>query len=176
MIIVEDGSGVANANTYVDPAGAYATDYVAGHRYATLWAALDASGKEAVIRQATRTLDALVAWKGQRSKRDQALAWPRRGMVSDGYVLTDSTIPANLKAALMEMAFALAERNRTSDTGTTQGVKKLSLGEGALEIELGEGDPASEPVDMVPPFVLQLLREFGATSTGGFAMAKAYRQ
>lgn len=172
---VEDGTGLPDADSYVDPEGAFATAYVAGHLYAETWTTATAPKRQTAILHATRTLDALYEWNGKRLNGEQALGFPRTGIRIDGY--DAPPLPKPIKEAAIELAIALLERNRLSDTSSgTQGLEKLELGSGALVLDFGT-DPTAMPTpagQMIPPYVRRLLREYGFTGGGG--MTKTERR
>lgn len=98
-LIVEDGSNVANANSYVTlvEARAYATA-----RGVTL-SATD-SVVEALVMKAMDYLESLRAdYKGIKANETQALQWPRTGVSIDGYDIASNTIPTLLKNAEMQL-------------------------------------------------------------------------
>jgi hypothetical protein len=102
MLIVENGSEVVNANTFVTDA-----EYTA---YALL--------KGYVIGEAThdRELELFLAMdyllsvestmQGYRASSTQELLYPRRGVILHGYYLETDTIPDSLKKSQMEIAYA----------------------------------------------------------------------
>ncbi len=172
MIVVEDGTGTnPAANTYVDPAGTFAAAYVAGSLYTAAWNDASTGRREAAVISASRTLDALYAFRGNRTVTGQPLAWPRSGVRVDGVTIGRNQLPVALLSATMEMAIALLDRNRLSDTSSgSQALEEISLGSGALELKFGS-DPTATPItadNMVPPYVAQLLRGYGTRAgTGG---------
>lgn len=102
-LTVEDGTGLAGADAYVDVATlvAYATA-----RGVTLTG--DTAAREAAIRRGTRGIDLRFAgrWAGVPKKpRDQALAWPRLyAYDSDGAWIDSATVPREVKDAACEAA------------------------------------------------------------------------
>lgn len=74
-LTVEDGSGLADANTYV--ASADADAYFLARANAA-WAAATADAKAAALIQATQYLDTRYTFKGERLTDTQALEWPRQ--------------------------------------------------------------------------------------------------
>lgn len=102
-LVVEDGTGKADAESYASVADA---DTYWTARSGTAWAALTTGAKEAALRQATEYLDAVYAgrWKGDRGSAAQALSWPRTGVVVDGYALASDTLPVALARATFELA------------------------------------------------------------------------
>lgn len=100
-LIVEDGTGKTDSNTYADKtqARAYATA-----RGVTLPA--DDSAVEAMLLKAADYLEGLRArYQGQRTTPGtQALQWPRSGVViDDDYELPDNVIPVELKNAQCQL-------------------------------------------------------------------------
>lgn len=103
--IVEDGTGIAGANSYVTVAAADAYD--ADHGALAAWSAASESEKQEALRLATQYLDMNYngRWRGQKADGDQGLAWPRISAVDDdGYTLED--VPDKLAEACVEMALA----------------------------------------------------------------------
>lgn len=102
-IIVEDGTGVAGANSYVTLAEA--RDYAAG-RGVTL------GDDAAVTVLLNKAMDYIESFRAQYQGRKtyptgahpapQALQWPRKGVRIDGLVWASDAIPAELKAALCQ--------------------------------------------------------------------------
>lgn len=103
-IVTEDGSGKPDAEAYctVDFADAYHA--ARGNEWAG-----SASVKEAALRRATDYM-AAYTWKGERISATQALAWPRDGVVVDGYEVDADSVPAAVQRACAELALrALTE-------------------------------------------------------------------
>lgn len=175
-LIVEDGTSKADANTYVDSAGAFAADYAAGHLYATAWSAASSGDKEKAVRMATRVLDASVDWHGRRVNGAQALQWPRTGVSVGGWAVASNAVPTPVQAATMELAVALLNKDRTSDTAGSAETKKIGLGDGALEIEFTEGsDPAAAKLPILPDMVFRLVRDYGARVGATSGMVRVRR-
>jgi len=100
-IIVEDGSIVANANSYVTISGtdAYALDYA----YAD-WTAATETVKTQSLFRGMRYIESL-SFKGTKQTEGQALAWPITDLYDiDGYLIEDNTIPAQVVKATYEAA------------------------------------------------------------------------
>lgn len=75
-LIVEDGTGITNADTYASVATA---DTYHGNRGNSAWFTLTGSAKEAALRQATDYMLQVyrLRWSGNRATVTQALDWPR---------------------------------------------------------------------------------------------------
>lgn len=106
-LVVEDGTGLANAESYVDVA--YCDAYFTA-RNNTTWAAIATSAlKEGYIRQAMDYLSLYTrSWKGSRLQLGQALDWPRwnvvRPEITDYLTLDPNVIPVEIKNAVAELA------------------------------------------------------------------------
>jgi len=99
-LIVEDGTGKPDANSYgsVADADAYFADRGNGQ-----WAALTTGVKEGSLVQATDYIDAYYGDRfiGTKSTIEQALEWPR--VDAEGY--DEFTIPSDLKKATYEYSY-----------------------------------------------------------------------
>ncbi len=73
-LVVEDGTGITNANAYVSVAAA---DSYFAARNNTVWSSKTTAEKEAAILYATSFLDAAFLWIGHITHDEQALGWPR---------------------------------------------------------------------------------------------------
>jgi hypothetical protein len=102
-LVVEDGSDVPNANSYVSDGDltAYA---------ATIGATLpsDGAAREILLVKAMRYIEARASrYRGNRTYTDQALSWPRNYVwLDDTGCFSNTAIPAQLKTAQMELAIA----------------------------------------------------------------------
>lgn len=76
-LIVEDGTGMANAESLLSVADADAYHTAMGN---AAWGAATTAQKEAALRRATQYLDARYQWQGDPLTATQALSWPREGV------------------------------------------------------------------------------------------------
>lgn len=130
-IIVEDGTGKTDSNSYIDEAGltTYATD-----RGITLTAATDAA-KAVLLIQAMDYIEAQ-PYKGYKYTDEQALQWPRAGVVIDSYSVDTDEIPQLLIDALCETAISVdAGANPLAPVGRS--TKKEKVGD--IEVEYMDG-------------------------------------
>lgn len=160
--VVEDGSGLSNANSYasVAEADAYADD-----RNLTAWHSNPAHKEEALIR-ATDYIEAVYrqAWLGYRASQTQGLSWPRTNVEVDLYPVAANIVPKEVKYATIEMAIRAEAETLLPDQ--TQRVKREKVD--VLEIEYADGSDATKRF----PFVSQLLSPYiygGATYGGAFS-------
>lgn len=161
-IVTEDGSNVSGANSYVDPLGAFAVAYFDGSLYASAWTAATDDTKKSATIMATRTLDDAVNWYGMVSNDDQALRWPRLGMIKEHLPIDDDVIPDDIKKATLELASQLISRDRTNPEAASAETKKIVLGKGAVELEFTAGtSTASANVPVLPDAVWRMVRYYG---------------
>jgi hypothetical protein len=96
-LVIETGSGLPDSNAYVDIP--YVSAYLLGEQ-AEAWEALSESEQEAAIIGATRAVDALYDWLGTRKTLEQALSWPRAGVIFEDFEIEG--VPAAVKKAAAE--------------------------------------------------------------------------
>lgn len=139
-LVVEDGTGLANADSYVSltDAAAYAT------ARGLTWTGTDAE-KEVALRVATSFIDA--NYRGRFSGRRlrgyaQALEWPRSyayTALDPPEAIASDAVPREVVAATVEVA----SRERANpgsmspDVTTSQIIKKVSV-EGAVSVEYAD--------------------------------------
>jgi len=103
-IIVEDGTGLSTAECYISVADA--TTYFS-NRGITTWAAIASDAlREAALRKSTDYMTATYRdrWEGVRYTEDQALDWPRSGVVRDSWAVGYDEVPVEVERACAELA------------------------------------------------------------------------
>jgi len=150
--IVETGTGLSNANSYlsITDADAYHLD----HSGSTDWSGADNADKEAALRLATQYLDAKHAgkWKGTKYTTTQALAWPRTGAYDGENCLIEyNVIPQALKDACAELALKVIGGDTLLDDLDKTGViksetKKLGILETSKEYIGGKSQVKRYPL------------------------------
>ena len=168
-IIVEDGSGLPDANSYVsmDDAAAYCA--ARGLTFAT---SPSAPGEAALIR-ATAAIDA--AYRGRfpgykANGRDQALEWPRgqaydfEGLLIAGDEVPQEIINATCEAAVREFATA---GSMMPDLERGGSVRRLKAG--SVEIEYGANASAQTAFTIIDGILSGLLS--GGSGGGLFGVA-----
>jgi hypothetical protein len=151
-LVVEDGTGKADANAFVSVAVADARHTLLGN---TAWTGDDAT-KEAAIARATAYMEQAyrTRWVGCRAHQDQALSWPRyiNELVSDQYIASD-IVPTEIANACADLALKALADDLNPDL--TRGVKRKKIG--PLETEYDDYSPQSvrrRAVDMaLAPFL-----------------------
>jgi hypothetical protein len=141
-IIVEDGTGLANANSFISVAGADA--YWAEVTTPTLWSSASTPEKEAALVQATRYMEKRFGtrYKGSRASSAQALAFPRTGLYDEtGEAITG--LPTSIARACAE--YALASRSNPLIPPVVYPVADGSLvGTGPVQRKLEKVGPLTE--------------------------------
>lgn len=114
-LIVEDGTGLPDAEAYISVADADA--YFAARGNAA-WAALTTEAKEAALRLATDYMEAEYGprWRGNRLTAEQALSWPRGG----------EGVPEAVRRANAELAVRASAGPLLADQGPA--VKQETVG------------------------------------------------
>lgn len=138
QFIVEDGTCVSNANSYIslEDANQYMTN-----KGRTDWLALSDEQKKISIIKGTEYVDNLYRWRGHRLDAEQNLSWPRIDRFRNDWLLDIDHlplkgIPRRLKDAVCEAAFYGMQANVELFTtyNETGNVKKQRV-EGAVEVE-----------------------------------------
>lgn len=113
---VEDGSGKANAESFISVAGA---DSYFAARGITNWTTLGTEEKEQALRRGTDYLEATYAeqWKGDRVTAEQALSWPRYGVCQFDLPIASDVVPVAVQRACAEMAIRAAAGELAPDLG-----------------------------------------------------------
>lgn len=136
--------GAANANAYVDltVADQYHLDRPP---VGTTWADATAIDREKAIIWATKLLDAMYIWFGSVVDGDQALLWPRHGLLyRSGYFVPSDIIPTELQEATAEFARQLLVDDLAANSDIdTQGLRSITAGPISLTFK-----------DFVPPKVV----------------------
>ena len=99
-MIVEDGTGKTNADSYVTVE--FSDDYFSA-RGVSEWASLSAAQKEQSLIRATDYIDNIFQWCGKKATKEQALRFPRVNLVDyEGNEIEG--IPTCLKQAVCDAA------------------------------------------------------------------------
>lgn len=153
--VVEDGTVVAGANSYVsvEYADAY---FEVDPNFAPVWGAITSlSTKEAYLRWATRILDQKVLWKGEKTDIDSPLRWPRTGVYDrDGNLIPANDMPEQLLEVTCELMKYVFSSDPTAEPSVDY-VKRYKVD--VVEIEYQE----NSSLVSTPPLFNQLLRGLG---------------
>ena len=125
-MVVEDGTGISNANSYTDLVFA---DQYNEDRGRTDWAALSDDAKSSYLITGTTYLEnfKLFPWRGSKKTYAQGLQWPRTGASENhGQPVPDDAVPTQIMEANCELSFYLSEGNELQPPSavTPNGVKQ----------------------------------------------------
>lgn len=152
VLTVENGTGRADANTYISLADANA--YFASRPRSEEWVRLSDEEKAALLVHATRILDGAMLWWGSPLKSTQALVFPRRPDDFDA-----AGVPRSVPIALCELAVTLNSSDLTAEPDRS-GFTKIEVG----PIKLEEAGEYQRPAT-IPRFVRDLLAAYGTPRT-----------
>lgn len=160
-LIVEDGSIVEGANSYVtlDEADTY---FETHPYYSANWSELNDDQKESYLVYATNSAENLFTWKGYPVSLAQSLGWPRVGAYDKyGIGYPDDSIPAKLKMGIMELAVASSSGDAFA-APSSAGLEEVKID--VIELKFsGSSGGAGGPI---PSYALSLLRDFGTYAAG----------
>lgn len=168
-LIVENGSGVAGAESYASVAQASAYHTARG---ATAWD--DVDDKEAALRKATDYMlqNYRLGWKGFRVKPDQALDWPRYecyipgyrlGRWAGDYLVPSTVVPIEVRNACIELSLKVTIEDLNPDL--TQQV--LSNKVGPISITYSSTSPQYKRFRAIDMMLRHLLDGNGITAKVG---------
>ena len=181
VLVKEDGSGLANANSYADVADGDA--FHEAHLYATDWTAASAANKAVALVMATRLIDAHYQFRGFKTHDTQALQWPREfardddtlhnrvflSLVSRDEYFPNNVVPRLLRDATIETARELIKANRTEDP-EGEGLATMAL-VGTLSLTFDKGD--RRPV--IPHVAQAMLSKLGEYLKSNSGVARLVR-
>lgn len=150
VLVTTAGSKDANSYASLDDGN----QYHEGHSQGATWTEATEDKRRRGLVTATRQLDAWFEWDGDVAFSDQALLFPRKGVVGrNGYLLDGESIPVVIRNATCELA-----RSRLTDAGPTDDADNISrLKAGPVDITFRD-----ETVTFViPDAVIILVKHIG---------------
>jgi hypothetical protein len=171
-LIVEDGTGIANANSYTTVA--FADAYFADRMNST-WAAATTAEKESALIKATDYIELRFKhrWKGNLAPEATTLSFPRQYFYDRKGELVDfeeDGIPVDIQKATAEYALRALSADLLPDpvvADSGQAVKRTYDRVGPLETEVEYEGGASRP-DLIRPYPsADNLLKFWITGVGG---------
>ena len=156
-MIVEDGTNVANSNSYVSEAD-----------FATWLTARGYTLTGAAAINLTLAMDYLQTqvYLGVQSNLSQSLMWPRTGVYIDGMAVASNEIPNYLKIAQMQIAWSIDQGENPMAT-TSPGIKREKVD--SLEIEYQDGIGRGSNVAVVSS-LSKLLANSGSAFRAGLTV------
>lgn len=137
---VEDGTGKANAESYVSLAAATARHSALGN---SAWAdAADDTTREQALRRATVFMEQAYRsrWAGCRINSTQALSWPRYNVMVDGWTVASDAVPTDIANACADLALRALSEDLNADL--TRGIIREKVG--PIETEYDRLTPQSK--------------------------------
>lgn len=135
-LIVETGAIVANANSYVSRA-----DYITYAASLGVTVANDSAADTDLINAATFIDQHEANLKGTRMTRDQSMAFPRYGVVIDGWSWSGTEIPRNVILCQMQTALDIKAGFDPWNPATNPNIaKKRARVEGAVDVTYAVAD------------------------------------
>jgi len=193
QIIVEDGTGMPDSNSYVDVSDVDAAAPIGPYASAK-WPTLDSDQKANTMISATAYLDALIVWNGYPLVATQSLEWPRYGVVRytgpstppdtmwPGWPMLPQPVPVTgvppeVKQAQTQLCLCLAEGSwvpigaQTVPAASPGGapVQHMSIGGGAIDLSFDTNitNRVAPSGTVLPPLIQALLVPLYGYAVGG---------
>lgn len=162
-IIVEDGSGKTNANSYIDVDFARAYAESRGFSFP-----VDTEVEPWIVNACDFVESFAEQFKGNRKTATQALSWPRTNVVIDGEKFPDDKIPTQLKLAQAQAVVEQSQGSVLQPPITDYAVRREKVDVIEVEYATGGGQNNTATVTLTPKFpkVEQWLRPL-LGGTGG---------
>ena len=164
ILIVEDGTIVTDANSYIGYDYAESYHSLRGN---SAWAAGDATEKQYAIIRATQAVDSIykTQWEGlQTEYGTQELEWPRQGVYVNDVELDDDLIPTALKKAICEAALRELATPNSLTPDLDRGGKIKRVKADTVEVEYAEGASATTSFTAIDGLLADLIS--GASADG----------
>jgi hypothetical protein len=178
-LVVEDGTGLSTANSYLTVLEAEDILCVNPTAYAT-WTALTPTEKDTYLVWASGYIDDYVDWNGYKTVEDSGLRWPRCGVYNrDGILIGENDIPPQLKQAVAEIAVFLVNSSAAASGGQSsnlpEGIKRVKAD--VVEIEFFEDGSSDSQTgsDLLPVNISFLIIGLGTVITGRIRVGKVIR-
>ncbi len=165
-IVVEDGTGLPTANSFLSVADA---DDILALNIHSSWATQENTTKELLLMWATRLLCERATWYGTRVSDTSALPFPRSDLQDpDGVYYPDDAVPDPVKTATAMLADHLLANDPTL-ANTSRNLKRLDVDVIKMQFDVYQS------VEKWPTAIAQTLRDFGRfnlSNTGGKRIIK----
>jgi hypothetical protein len=149
-----------NCNSYasLDDAQSYATDMVLDPSVGDSWGNLDVDVQARYLVNATRIVDNLFEWIGDKYSYDQKLNWPRSNAFVQNFPLLSNIVPDQVKWAVIETAFWIMQNDGGLSQTTNFSLDKMAVGPIRIDFNEKAGGSAFQ---YVPDIVYILLQDYG---------------
>lgn len=159
-IVVEDGTGLTNADSYISVADADTYFSILPTTLTSSWDALSTTDKENYLKWATRVLDTKTEFEGDKTVEASALRWPRKCVTDrDGIDIDDNVVPKEVENATVELVRILLGEDIT----TGQDVDNLKFIKVDV-IELEYQDDTAQ--NRIPAYINDVLNGVGTFTSG----------
>lgn len=163
LLIVEDGTGVENADSYATAADT--TTYWTARPTASLsnaWVTADDANKDSALRMATDYLDFYYDWMGYQVSGTQSLKWPRNGVYDALRNPYTGVIPPALKRACMELAARALAGDLLADSSQEDSVVSEKIG--PIETTFRQGSTSVPVYKIVNDILKDLVNSQGTVT------------
>lgn len=164
-LIIEDGSIVENANSFVTVAE---IELYAANRGVILDTNSPVDDDKIAI-MAIKAMDYLnsLPWKGYLIERSQPLCWPRKDIYIECYLIPDNEIPSDVKNAQCQLCLYISSGiDIMPVSGSSAFITREKVG--PIETEYSEAIAINQGSSPTLPLVDSLLSEY--LSGGGFRL------
>ena len=160
-LIVEDGTGKSDAESYISVADA---DTYFSNRGDTVWDALETAAKEESLRKSTDYMEQVYreSWQGGRVFTTQALSWPRYSVLVDGFYIANDEVPDDVANACAILALKASAAELSPDL--TQAKTKSKVG--PIAVEYNNASPQYTRYRSVDNMLIPYLDGYGGISRG----------
>lgn len=143
--IVETGTGIVDANSYISVEGA--DDYFVGIGNQPTWFEKATIDRERALMSGTQFVDNQYRFIGTKSSQEQGLQWPRTDAIDkNGFELTEE-VPKNIKYATCEAAIRTFNSPLYADTSTKGDLRSEKVD--VIELEYFEGTATDNPYTII---------------------------
>jgi hypothetical protein len=120
--------------------------------------------REECLRKATEYMIQMYRdrWQGVRYTEDQALDWPRSGVVRDSWAVGYDEVPTEIKRACAELALKVMSAELAPDL--TRGVVREKIG--SMEVEYDKASPERTRYSAIEAMLKPFLKPGGGISMG----------
>ena len=146
-------ASLAEMASYVVDHDASASELVAG-----AWDALEINQRSAYLVDATRRLDGLMDWIGEKNTLEQNLKWPRVNAVIEDFYLDPTIFPQPVVDATCEMAIWLMQNDGV--VAVTQSQAYSAIRVGPINIDFNDRLQTA-PQTYAPDIIAILLKDYG---------------
>jgi hypothetical protein len=154
--IVEDGTGLANATSYVSAEESDSLAALNIHN-TDAWLALPLDEKRNLLIYASRVLDTRATWTGIRATTTQGLDWPRTDVVDRyGNEVSPASVPLNVRWAVVEFAKWSMSQDRLATTRPENALSEVKVD--TITLKFANAAEIADLQFKTPDIVVDILR------------------